>query len=43
VKSKLEPQGIELVTNSPAELTKLIQADYAKWGKVIKEADIRGE
>jgi tripartite-type tricarboxylate transporter receptor subunit TctC len=43
VKSKLEPQGIELVTNSPAELAKLIHADYAKWGKVIKEADIRGE
>src|SRR5438270_9893556 len=43
VKSKLEPQGIELVTNSPAEFAKLIRADYAKWGKVIKEADIRGE
>jgi tripartite-type tricarboxylate transporter receptor subunit TctC len=43
VKSKLEPQGIELVTNSPAELAKLIHADYAKWGKVIKEANIRGE
>jgi tripartite-type tricarboxylate transporter receptor subunit TctC len=43
VKAKLEPQGIELVTNSPAELAKLIHADYAKWGKVIKEANIRGE
>jgi len=43
VKSRLEPQGIELVTNSPAEFAKLIRADYAKWGKVIKEADIRGE
>jgi tripartite-type tricarboxylate transporter receptor subunit TctC len=43
VKSRLEPQGIELVTNSSAEFAKLIRADYAKWGKVIKEADIRGE
>ena len=43
VKARLEPQGIELVTNSPAELAKLIHADYAKWGKVIKEANIRGE
>src|SRR5205823_13682136 len=43
VKAKLEPQGIELVTNSPAELAKLIREDYAKWGKVIKEANIRGE
>ena len=43
VRAKLAPQGIELGTNSPAELEKIIQADYVKWGKVIKEADIRGE
>ena len=43
VKSRLEPQGIELVTNSPTEFAKLIHADYVKWGKVIKEANIRGE
>jgi tripartite-type tricarboxylate transporter receptor subunit TctC len=43
VKAKLEPQGMELTTNSPAELARLIRADYAKWGKVIKEAEIRGE
>ena len=43
VKSKLEPQGIELVTSSPTEFAKLIHADYVKWGKVIKEANIRGE
>jgi len=43
VKAKLEPQGIELLTNTPAELAKLIRNDYAKWGKVIKEANIHGE
>ena len=43
VKAKLEPQGMELATNSPAELARLIREDYAKWGKVIKEANIRGE
>ena len=43
VKARLAPQGIELGTNSPAELEKVIHADYAKWGKVIKEADIHGE
>ena len=43
VKSRLEPQGIELLTNSPADFAKLIREDYAKWGKVIKEANIRGE
>jgi tripartite-type tricarboxylate transporter receptor subunit TctC len=43
VKAKLEPQGMELTTNSPADLARLIRQDYAKWGKVIKEANIRGE
>ena len=43
VKAKLEPQGMELTTTSPADLARLIRQDYAKWGKVIKEADIRGD
>lgn len=43
VKAKLAPQGIELVTNSPADFSKFIREDHAKWGKVIKEANIRGE
>jgi tripartite-type tricarboxylate transporter receptor subunit TctC len=43
IKAKLGPQGIELVTNSPAEFARLIRADYEKWGKVVKEANIRAE
>ena len=43
VKAKLAPQGIELSTNSPAEFAKLIRDDYLKWGRVIQEANIRGE
>ena len=43
IKAKLAPQGIELVTQSPEEFAKFIHADYEKWGKVIKEAGIRGE
>jgi tripartite-type tricarboxylate transporter receptor subunit TctC len=43
IKAKLAPQGIELVTQSPEEFTRFIHADYEKWGKVIKEAGIRGE
>jgi tripartite-type tricarboxylate transporter receptor subunit TctC len=43
VKAKLAPQGIELLTNSPADFAKFIHQDYLKWGKVIKEANIRGE
>jgi len=43
VKAKLAPQGIELVTNSPGDFAKFIRDEHAKWGKVIKEASIRGE
>ncbi len=43
VKAKLAPQGIELVTNSPADFARFIRDEHAKWGKVIKEANIRGE
>ena len=40
---QLSPQGIELVTNSPEDFAKFIRAEHDKWGKVIKEAGIRGE
>jgi tripartite-type tricarboxylate transporter receptor subunit TctC len=43
LKAKLGPQGIELVTNSPADFAKFIREDNAKWGKIIKEAGIRGD
>ncbi|MFN2645518.1 MAG: Bug family tripartite tricarboxylate transporter substrate binding protein [Burkholderiales bacterium] len=43
VKAKLAPQGIELGTNSPADLARVIREDHAKWGKVIKEANIHAE
>ena len=43
VRAKLAPQGIELVTNSPEEFARFIRDDHAKWGKVIKEANIRAE
>jgi len=43
LKAKLGPQGIELGTNSPSEFAKFIREDNAKWGKIIKEAGIRGD
>jgi len=43
LKAKLGPQGIELLTNSPAEFARFIRDDNAKWGKIIKEADIRAD
>jgi tripartite-type tricarboxylate transporter receptor subunit TctC len=43
LKARLGAQGIEIVTNSPAEFARFIRDDNAKWGKLIKEAGIRGD
>ena len=43
LKSKLAAQGIMIETNSPAEFARYIREDNARWGKVIKEAGIKGE
>ena len=36
-------QGAEAVGSSPEEFAAAIKADMAKWGKVIKDANIRDE
>ena len=36
-------QGIELVTSSPAEFARFVREDNAKWGKIIKDAGIKGD
>jgi tripartite-type tricarboxylate transporter receptor subunit TctC len=43
LKSRLAAQGIELVTNSPADFARFVREDNARWGKLIKEAGIKGE
>jgi tripartite-type tricarboxylate transporter receptor subunit TctC len=43
LKSRLAAQGIMIETNSPAEFARAIREDNARWGKVIKEAGIKGE
>jgi len=43
LKSRLASQGILLSTNSPAEFAQFIREDNARWGKVIREAGIKGE
>jgi tripartite-type tricarboxylate transporter receptor subunit TctC len=43
LKARLAAQGIELVTNSPAEFARFIREDNAKWGKIIKDAGIKGD
>jgi tripartite-type tricarboxylate transporter receptor subunit TctC len=43
LKSKLGAQGIVIDTNSPQEFAHFIREDHARWGKVIREAGIKGE
>jgi tripartite-type tricarboxylate transporter receptor subunit TctC len=43
LKAKLAAQGIDLVTNSQAEFARFVREDNVKWGKLIKDAGIKGE
>jgi tripartite-type tricarboxylate transporter receptor subunit TctC len=43
LRSRLGAQGIELVTNSPADFARFVREDNARWGRLIKEAGIKGE
>ncbi|HEV8261409.1 MAG TPA: tripartite tricarboxylate transporter substrate binding protein [Burkholderiales bacterium] len=43
VKARLVPQGMDIATGSPEELGQLVRDDYARWGKVMREAGIKGE
>jgi tripartite-type tricarboxylate transporter receptor subunit TctC len=40
-KAALAAQGAQPVLNTPAELSVVIAADTARWGKVIRDADIK--
>ena len=41
VKSKLAQVALDASTSTPAEFAKFVRAEYEKWGRVIKAADIR--
>lgn len=43
LKARLAAQGIELLTSSPAEFARFVREDNAKWGRIIKEAGIKGD
>ncbi|HVR48309.1 MAG TPA: tripartite tricarboxylate transporter substrate binding protein, partial [Pseudorhodoferax sp.] len=40
---ELEAKGITVEHNTPAAFTALIRADHARWGRVIKDSDVRIE
>ena len=43
VKARFAAIGVDVVGNSPDELAAQIKAEVAKWGKVIKDANIKAE
>ena len=43
VKARLASQGIIITTSAPADFAQFIREDNSRWGKVIKEAGIKGE
>ena len=43
VKASLALQGIEPVTSTPEALSATIRDDYARWGKVIRDANIKAD
>jgi tripartite-type tricarboxylate transporter receptor subunit TctC len=40
---QLAPHGVDVVHSSPEEFVAVIRGDLQKWGKVIREAGIKGE
>ena len=43
VKKQFDADGAVIMRMSPAEFAKFFEAEYEKWGKVVKEANIKPE
>jgi tripartite-type tricarboxylate transporter receptor subunit TctC len=43
VTAKMEQLGLEIICNTPEQFTQQIKTEIAKWGKVIKEANIKAQ
>ncbi len=43
VKSRIEEQGCDIVASTPEECRRFIEAEIAKWGRVITENNIRAD
>jgi len=40
---KLNEQGFEVVANSPDEAQAFMAAEVVRWGKIVREANIKAE
>ena len=43
VRANLAAQGIEAATSTPEALATIIREDYARWGQVIRDANIKAD
>lgn len=43
VTAKMEQLGLEIICNTPEQFTQQIKTEIAKWGRVIKEANIKAQ
>ncbi len=43
VTKRFNDQGVEVVASTPEEFSNMIKSEIAKWGKVVKDADIKIE
>jgi len=43
VTAKMEQLGLEIICNTPEQFTQQIKVEIAKWGRVIKEANIKAQ
>ena len=43
LRKKLEEQGVEITPGTPAEFGKLIAADMARWGRIVKETGSKAD
>ena len=43
VRQKLEPLGLEVTGLGPAEMTRILRADYDKWGPVIRASGFKAD
>jgi tripartite-type tricarboxylate transporter receptor subunit TctC len=43
VRARLVPQGMDISTGSPQELAQIVRDDHAYWGKVLRDAGVKGE
>jgi len=43
VRQKLEPLGLQVIGAGPAEMAKILRADYDKWGPVIRASGFKAD